>query len=320
MEYNEFDPASPETPETKGSAAKRSKDYLARKKKAGIVVNTPADIRYSGIKLDSSMEQEAKKIVSSLSNEIGDKVKRVFITKKTIQPGVPESGGSSIIFKVEFLESPTFVGAILRDPADMPKAGGTGFNVAEVMRETPSIKTVFITADGKVKQLIDDNLVSSETKDAIKKFLISLSQYMDAGTPAKMRNTAYSQSNVNRQQEEFKQRISEIAAKIAGINEEYEKGKINLPDSFKARVNSAVANQKDMAQFILDMMQEIIAGESSMKNIEKMSGWNSISTMLKKLAGESATQGDQTPDVSSSDQDKLALPDLKEAFERINKK
>ena len=57
-----------------------------------------------------------------------------------------------------------------------------------------------------------------------------------------------------------------------------------------------------------------------MQNIEKMSGWNSISTMLKKLAGEGAAKDDQTPDVPSDDQEKLGLPDLKEAYERIKKK
>ena len=121
-------------------------------------------------------------------------------------------------------------------------------------------------------------------------------------------------------EKDFKKQISEIAAKIAGIKEEYEKEKLNLPDSFKSKINSAVANQKDMAQFILDMMEEIIAGESSMQNLEKMSGWNSISTMLKKLAGEGAAKDDQTPDVPSDDQEKMGLPDLKEAYERIKKK
>lgn len=121
-------------------------------------------------------------------------------------------------------------------------------------------------------------------------------------------------------EQDFKKRISEIAAKIAGNINEYESAKINLPDSFKARINSAIANQKDMAQFILDMMQEIIAGEPGMKDIEKMAGWNSVSTQLKKLAGETAAQKDQTPDVAPDDQKKLGLPDLKESYDRIKKK
>jgi len=118
-------------------------------------------------------------------------------------------------------------------------------------------------------------------------------------------------------EKEFKTRIEEIAAKIAGNVNEYDGSKINLPDSLKARINSSIANQKDMAQFILDTMAEILPGESGLQNLEKMSGWNSISTMLKKLAG---AEDEDTPDVSQADMEKNALPPLKEAFNRINRK
>lgn len=128
-------------------------------------------------------------------------------------------------------------------------------------------------------------------------------------------------------EKDFKKRISEIAAEIAGNLNEYESGKFNLPDSLKARINSAVANQKDMAQFILDMMQEIIAGEPSMKDIEKMGGWNSISNQLKKLAGEDsknmAYDGMPVPKELQGQVDKLKQDDLdklKENYERIKKK
>ena len=125
-----------------------------------------------------------------------------------------------------------------------------------------------------------------------------------------------------KKEQNFKTRIEEIAAKIAGNVNEYDAGKVNLPDSIKTKINSAVTNQKDMAQFILDMIEEIIAGEPGMSNIEKMSGWNSISTMLKRIAGEKAgVPGDEdTPDVSQADMEKNALPPLKEAFNRINRK
>ena len=342
MEFNKLDQDSPETPETRRNPAKKS-DLIRQTKSAAVSVNTPKDIRYSGIKLDSSMEQEAKKIVSLLSGEIGDKVKRVFITKKTIQPGVPDSGGAAIIFRIEFLESPTFVGAVLRDPSDMPPSGGMDIKraadkvkgvdlikrpVSEAMRGTPSIKTIFVTADGKIEQLLNNDKVSFETKDIIKKFLISLSKYMDAGTPEKLRTKGYSQDNKNRQggqqdaqQEDFKKRISEIAAKIAGVNEKYDGSKINLPDSYKARVNAAVADTKDMALFVLDIMKEIVEDESSMKDIENRSGWNNISALLKRAAGMSADKdAEETPDVSSDDQKKLDLPDLKESYDRIKKK
>jgi hypothetical protein len=78
-------------------------------------------------------------------------------------------------------------------------------------------------------------------------------------------------------EKEFKKRISEIAAKIAGtVNEEYDSAKINLPDSFKSRINSAIANQKDMAQFIIDMMKEIISNVPGMADLENKSALISV--------------------------------------------
>lgn len=131
-------------------------------------------------------------------------------------------------------------------------------------------------------------------------------------------------------EKDFKKRISEIAAKIAGNLNEYESAEFNLPDGLKAKINSAVTNQKDMAQFILDMMQEIIAGEPGMKDLEKMGGWNSISNQLKKLAGEDsknmAYDGMPVPKELQGQVDKLKQDDadaankLKENYERIRRK
>lgn len=129
-------------------------------------------------------------------------------------------------------------------------------------------------------------------------------------------------------EKDFKKRISEIAANIAGNLNEYDAGKFDLPDALKARINSAVSNQKDMAQFILDMMQEIIAGEPGMKDIEKMGGWNAISSQLKKLAGDDsknmAYDGMPVPKELQGQVDKLKQDDaankLKENYERIKRK
>lgn len=118
-------------------------------------------------------------------------------------------------------------------------------------------------------------------------------------------------------EKEFKKRISEIAAKIADVNEEYESNKINLPDSIKTRINSAIANQKDMAQFILDMMEEIISNEPGMADLENKSGWNSVSAQLKRLAGISNTDKDSDVSKASSDMDMDAL---KESYNRIKRK
>lgn len=130
-------------------------------------------------------------------------------------------------------------------------------------------------------------------------------------------------------EKEFKKRISEIAAKIAGVNEDYDASKINLPDSFKARVNSAITNQMEMAQFLIDIMEEIIANEPSLSKLEDKSGWNSISKILKQQAGKGmAYDGMPVPPELKGQVDKLKQDDLKQAeldklkenYERIKKK
>lgn len=131
-------------------------------------------------------------------------------------------------------------------------------------------------------------------------------------------------------EKEFKKRISEIAAKIAGVNEKYDGSKINLPDSYKTRVNAAVADTRDMALFVLDIMREIVEEESSMKDIENRSGWNNISALLKRAAGEDsknmAYDGMPVPKELQPQVDKLKQDDidaankLKENYERIKKK
>ena len=128
-------------------------------------------------------------------------------------------------------------------------------------------------------------------------------------------------------EKDFKKRISEIAAKIAGVNEKYDGSKINLPDSYKTRVNAAVADTRDMALFVLDIMREIVDEESSMKDIENRSGWNNISALLKRAAGEDsknmAYDGMPVPKELQGQVDKLKQDDLdklKENYERIKKK
>jgi len=124
-----------------------------------------------------------------------------------------------------------------------------------------------------------------------------------------------------RNEQEFKKRISEIAANIAGtVKEEYDGAKYNLPDAILARINASIANQKDLALAILDLIKEILANEPSMKGIEDKSGWNSIMANLERIAGVKAGKDSETPDVSADDAEKMNLPDLKEAFNRINRK
>jgi hypothetical protein len=101
---------------------------------------------------------------------------------------------------------------------------------------------------------------------------------------------------------------------------EYESNKVDLPDSIKAKINSAIADEKDMAQFVLDMIMEIIPNEKSLANIEKRAGWSGVFTILKNKAGEGKAKDGETPDVSPEDAEKRKLPDLQETYNRIKRK
>lgn len=119
---------------------------------------------------------------------------------------------------------------------------------------------------------------------------------------------------------DFKTRIAEVAAKIAEIDGPNkvtaDASRVNgiidsisrLEAPFKA-IDSAV-EAKDIVLHIMSMMSKLSDGG-------KRTALNQALTTMAKAAASSKAD---TPDVSSSDQAKLGLPELKEAFDRINKK
>jgi len=124
-------------------------------------------------------------------------------------------------------------------------------------------------------------------------------------------------------EQKFKQKIAEIAAKIANVNEEVKPDEFELPASYRAKANSAIAAPPDLAKLLLDIINELIAGETSMADIEKRTGWNMIMDRLKSMSGEKKAGGEDVPDVSAADKKDLGiddLPALQEAFNRINRK
>lgn len=128
-----------------------------------------------------------------------------------------------------------------------------------------------------------------------------------------------------RNEKNFKQKISEIAAKIANVNEKVDGEKINLPTAYKTQANSAIAAPPDLAKILLDIINELIAGETSMADIEKRTGWNMIMDRLKSMSGEKKAEDEEIPAVSSTDQEKMGLElpgtkGLQEAFNRINRR
>ena len=127
-------------------------------------------------------------------------------------------------------------------------------------------------------------------------------------------------NNKMRNEKEFKKRISEIAANIANVTEKVDAEKLNLPDTFKAQANSAVGSPSDFAVALLDIINELLAGETSMQDIEKRPGWNLIMDRLKSLAGEKKGKEGEEDVPEVPDADKKEMPQLQEAFNRINRK
>lgn len=121
-------------------------------------------------------------------------------------------------------------------------------------------------------------------------------------------------------EQKFKQKIAEVAAKIAGLEEKVDPQKLNLPTSYTTPANSAIAAPPDLAKLLLDIINELIAGETSMADIEKRAGWNMIMDRLKSLSGDNKAGGEDVPAVDAADEKELGMPQLQEAFNRINRK
>ena len=120
-------------------------------------------------------------------------------------------------------------------------------------------------------------------------------------------------------EQKFKQRIAEVAAKIAGLKEEYKEEETNLPSAALTKLNSVINSSPDLAKAIHDIIIEIIAKEPSLAKIETMTGWSMIMDKLKALSGEKAGEED-VPAVDAATEKELGMPQLQEAFNRINRK
>lgn len=125
-----------------------------------------------------------------------------------------------------------------------------------------------------------------------------------------------------RNEKNFKQKISEIATKIANINEKVDGEKLNLPTAYKTQANSAISTPSDLAKALLDIVAEIVANEPSMADLEKKPGWSMVMAKLKELSGEKGGE-EGVPEVTPEDEKeagKAGMPALQESFNRINRK
>jgi len=274
-----------------------------------------------------------------MSQDLQDPIKKATISKMDV-PSDKGLKGGAIIFRIEFATKGTFVGMVKTDPTDS-KPSTEPMNPIPVSRQKLASKlapgeldkieksvmskgrfdiredasadylartrskAIFIDASGARKDIEEVPELKSDTIGAAKKLLSDM--VTDASTLE--------------EKDEFEEKISELAAKIAGIDlKEYESEKIDLPNSIKAQINSAIADEKDMAQFVLDMIMEIIPNEKALANLENRAGWSGIFKALKTKSGQKP-QGDNstTSDVSKASSD-MDLDALKESYNRIKRK
>lgn len=204
--------------------------------------------------------------------------------------------------------APVIGGIKSRDPKKMFAS------LKEILKAKPQIKAGFITSGGNIIDLSRVDYIDQSTKDALTDFLNNLAT-------DELKEEDNNEKHNMKNRKDFKEKISEIAAKIANVNEEYDAAKMELPSGVLTRLNSSISTYADLAQAIEDIIGEIIKAEPGMKDLETKSGWNVIFQKLAQLSGEK--KGDEKiPDVSSTDQKKMGidLPNLQEAFNRINRK
>jgi len=181
----------------------------------------------------------------------------------------------------------------------------------EMVRDNPKITAMFVNASGKNRNLKDANFVQPQTKDAIMKFLNDLSK------EELMEDNDNKNKNMKK---DFKEKISEIAARIAEGN--YEKDDVTeaeaeIPAGVLTQYNSEVQDGATLAKVLIRIINQIIEKEPSLQDLDKRSGWAIIMPKLKVLADPKQKNPGAEKSSASDNSD---LPALQEAFNRINRK
>jgi hypothetical protein len=292
-----------------------------------------------------NMEDRARKIANKLSMEAQDFIKRVTFTKKRL--GGSASKGYTIIFEVLFdsIANGKFVGQVTIPESEKlkPKSGTKGYEyqgsafgktttgsergrnpkISRDFKDDDSSPSIYEASEDKNKivagvvddkkrfvRLEDVDWIQPSTKVEIKNFLKDLGSLE--------LNESNNNNTEMRNEKEFKKRISEVASKIARLDE-YDAEKMNLPDGILTRLNSSITTYADLAQAIIDIMKEITANEPSMQDLETKAGWNTVLQKLELLAGEK--KGEEAPGTApkkgtGSEPDNVTLS---ESFKRMVK-
>jgi len=165
----------------------------------------------------------------------------------------------------------------------------------------------------KFQKLDTLDSLQQSTKDLISKFLRKLGS-------ENIKEIDTDNSNNMKKEQKFKQKIAEVAARIAEGN--YEKDDVTeaeaeIPAGVLTQYNSEVQDGATLAKVLIRIINQIIEKEPSLQDLDKRSGWAIIMPKLKDLADPKQ----KNPDAGkSSAPDTSELPALQEAFNRINRK
>jgi hypothetical protein len=95
--------------------------YKARQDKSRAVNPSGkfSGIKYTDVSIPDNLKREALKVISNLQADLEDEVKTASISK------VKTRYEQSVVFKIQFENSPTFIGIVSADPEDLPEPKGS---------------------------------------------------------------------------------------------------------------------------------------------------------------------------------------------------
>jgi hypothetical protein len=95
--------------------------YKARQDKSRAVNPSGkfSGINYTDVSIPDNLKREALKVISNLQADLEDEVKTASISK------VKTRYEQSVVFKIKFENSPTFIGIVSADPEDLPEPKGS---------------------------------------------------------------------------------------------------------------------------------------------------------------------------------------------------
>lgn len=287
-------------------------------------------ILYKGIKLNSNLSNDADKIVKMMSQDLGDTAARASITKMDT-PSDKGLKGGTIVFKIDFNSKGSFIGAVTTSPTDSkPSTEPLNPTAVDYSKMTKNMSPDQIKAMKKDMDLYKDRTIykkkfdlKEEASDDYVSRTRTKATFIDPnGYKQDIESVSELKPDTIGAVKKFLSNLFTDAATFENVNEKYEGEKYNLPDTILARINSSVANQQDLALAILDLINEILTNEPTMKGIEDKGNWKTIMSLLKTIGGVAKdADNDGPPEVSAADvqQAKKTNSNISEIYNRIKR-